>query len=78
MQSLNYNGQECISAFRNAKNALAQATLLFQPIPDATTSLMTDASDIAVGAVLQQLVDGHWQPVSFSRSLSPTERRYST
>ena len=71
--------EECISAFRNAKYALAQATLLFHPTPDATTSLMTDASDIGVGAVLQQLIDGHWQPVYFfSWSLSPTERRYST
>ena len=71
--------EECISAFNSAKDALAQATLLFHPTPDATTSLMTDASDIAVGAVLQQSVDGHWQPISFfSRSLSPTERRYST
>ena len=50
--------EKCISAFRNAKDALAQATLLLHPTPDATTSLMTDASDIAVGAVLQQLVNG--------------------
>ena len=70
--------EECISAFNSAKDALAQATLLFHPTPDATTSLMTDASDIAVGAVLQQSVDGHWQPISFSWSLSPTERKYST
>ena len=71
--------EECISAFSNAKDALAQATLLFYPTPDATTSPMTDASYIAVGAVLQQSVDGHWQPISFfSRSLSSTERQYST
>lgn len=40
---------------------------------------MTDASDKAVGAVLQQYVDGQWKPVSFfSRKLKPTETRYST
>ena len=40
---------------------------------------MTDASDVAVRAVLQQYVQGQWQPISyFSRQLSPTETRYST
>ena len=71
--------EECISAFDSAKNNLAQATLLFYPTPDAPTSLMTDASDVAIGAVLQQFVNGQWKPISyFSRKLSPTERRYST
>ena len=71
--------EECISAFDSAKNNLAQATLLFYPTPDAPTSLMTDASDVAIGAVLQQFVNGQWQPISyFSRKLSPTERQYST
>ena len=71
--------EECISVFDSAKNNLAQATLLFYPTPDAFTSLMTDASDVAIGAVLQQFVNGQWKPISyFSRKLSPTERRYST
>ena len=71
--------QCCISAFNAAKEALAQATLLFHPTPDAPTVIMTDASDIAVGAVLQQFVNNQWQPISyFSRKLSHTERRYST
>lgn len=40
---------------------------------------MTDVSELAIGAVLQQLVDGHWQPLSyFSRKLTTTERNYST
>ena len=40
---------------------------------------MTDASDTAVGAVLQQHINGTWQPISFfSRKLTPTETRYST
>ena len=48
---------ECISAFEKPKTALSQATLLFHPTPDALTSVMTDASNIAVRAVLQQIVD---------------------
>ena len=39
---------------------------------------MTDASDIAVGAVLQQNINGTWQPISFSRKMTPAESRYST
>ncbi len=40
---------------------------------------MADASDFAVGAVLQQFVNDSWQPISyFSRKLKPSETRYST
>ena len=40
---------------------------------------MTDASDVAVGAVLQQSVHDQWQPIPYySHKLSPTECRYST
>ena len=40
---------------------------------------MADASNIAVGAVLQQYIDGHWCPISyFLKKLQPAETRYST
>ena len=53
--------------------------MLSHPKLAAPTSLATDASDTAVGAVLQQFVDGVWQPISyFSRKLSPAETKYST
>ena len=35
---------------------------------------MTDASDMAVGAVLQQTLTAH----SFSRKMTPAETRYSS
>ena len=39
---------------------------------------MTDASDTAVGAVLQQEIGDTWQPIAFfSRKLRPAETRYS-
>ena len=44
-------------AFDNIKKALAKATLLAHPRHDAPISLTTDASDRAVGAVLQQWTD---------------------
>ncbi len=69
-------------AFQQVKNALAYASLLFHPSVDSPLSIMTDASDTAVGAVLQQYVENSWQPISiisfFSKKLKPSETRYST
>lgn len=69
---------ECEAGFLAAKEALAKATLLVHPQGDVMYSITTDASNIAVAAVLQQRVDNIWQPLSFfSRKLSPAERKYS-
>jgi len=66
-------------AFIQAKEALAGATLLVHPKLDAPTALTVDASDHAVGGVLEQLFDGSWHPLAFfSRRLRPPERKYST
>jgi cleavage and polyadenylation specificity factor subunit 1 len=66
-------------AFSTIKEALANATLLAHPEPDAPTCIMTDASDVAVGAVLQQHINGQWCPISyFSKTLKPPETNYNT
>ena len=44
-----------VKAFQGTKKALAEATLLTHPRQDAPTSLTTDASDLAIGAVLQHV-----------------------
>ena len=70
---------ECDTAFNNVKNALADATLLTHPSSELPTNLAVDASDTAVGGVLQQLSEGVWRPIAFfSRRLKPAETRYST
>ena len=72
---------ECQIAFEKVKDALANAVLLEFPDQDAEYSLTTDASDTAVGGVLQQRVPGEdiWRPLAFfSRKLKPAETRYST
>ena len=52
---------------------------LVYPAPDALSNIMTDASDVAVGAVLQQYIDDEWRPITyFSQKLKPAETRYST
>eukprot|EP00731_Ephydatia_muelleri_P016142 Em0009g566a len=71
--------QDAQAAFQATKEALAKASLLSYPTADAPTCLMTDASDTAVGAVLQQHVNGVWRPISFfSWKMTSTEQRYST
>ena len=78
VQKLQWTDQ-ATRAFTEIKQALASATLLFHPKQDATTSIMTDASDYAVGAVLQQYVDQQWCPIAyFSKTLKQPETKYST
>ena len=80
-QMLTWN-EGALTAFNDTKDALANATLLCYPKSDAPTCLMTDASNTAVGAVLQQYIDDKWHPISFSpisfsRKMKPAETCYS-
>jgi hypothetical protein len=69
---------ELRQSFQQVKEHLAQATSLVFPDSKATLSLKTDASDKAIGAVLQQRSNGILQPLSFfSRKLIPTQAKYS-
>ena len=70
---------DAVAAFAAIKEALAKAALLTHPQPGAPLCLVMDASDRAVGAVLQQSLNGVWQPISFfSKKLKPAESHYST
>lgn len=63
------------AAFEAIKEKLV--TLLAHLRDDAHWVVRSDASDTAVGAMLQQLIDHKWQPLGFfSKKLSPTETRY--
>ncbi|CAH8604747.1 unnamed protein product [Schistosoma rodhaini] len=68
-------------AFEKAKSMIANATMLQHLNTDPTTLLIlcTDASQKAVGAVLQQRVNNTITPIAFfSKRLSPVQERYST
>lgn len=53
--------------------------MLSHPKLDSPTYIMTDASNKAVEAVLQQFIDANWTPISyFSKKLSPAETKYIT
>ena len=67
------------TAFKATKLALAEAALLVHPKTAAPTALTVDASEIAVGGVLEQKAGGIWKPIAFfSRQLTNTETKYST
>jgi cleavage and polyadenylation specificity factor subunit 1 len=67
------------TSFTATKQALADATMLVHPLANAPTALTVDASDQAVGAVMEQFIDDSWKPLAFfSRQLRAPERKYST
>lgn len=77
-QPLQWNDQ-ATQAFTEIKQAIADASLLVHPHPDAATHIMVDASDTAIGAVLQQEINHQWQPIAFfSKKLTSAETKYST
>ena len=70
---------ETSEVFTTVKKSLIPATLLVHLKPDAPTNIMSDASDHAVEAMLQQFVNNQWCPVPFfSKKLKPAETKYST
>ena len=70
--------QEQLIAFEECKKALSSATLLSHPCPQAEFSLLSDASDISIGAVLQQRAGTQWEPLAFfSKKLNDAQRKYS-
>ena len=72
------------SAFESIKSVLSSKRIVHLPDTSRSFILETDASEIALGAVLKQTFttpagDPVERPVSFySKSLTATERRYST
>lgn len=65
-------------AFETCRQSILKATTLTHPVHGAPLSLMTDASDHSIGAVLQQRVNGKLKPLAFfSKAMSDTQRRYS-
>lgn len=65
-------------AFEECKKQLADAALLAYPKENVPTSLCVDASDAAMGGVLQQFIEGEWKPLGFySKKLSKAQTKYS-
>ena len=64
-------------AFCQLKEALLDATLLAFSIPGTPCILNADASDVAIGAVLSQMIDGVERPIAFySRVANSAQGNY--
>lgn len=69
---------EAENAFSQIKNDLANATAIAHPLPAAKLRIVSDASDFAMGAALEQHFNDAWEPLAFfSRKFSPAQTKYS-
>jgi cleavage and polyadenylation specificity factor subunit 1 len=67
--------KEAKHAFKQLKEALKRSVTLAFPASNAKLELTTDASGVAAGAVLHQVVDGKKEPLAFfSRKFTKGER----
>ena len=65
--------------FELCKSDLLECTMLANFNPDLQLALFCDASDIAIGSVLQQKDGNNWQPLAFySKKLNTAQQNYST
>ncbi|KAJ9536179.1 hypothetical protein OSB04_un000639 [Centaurea solstitialis] len=71
--------EKCISAFETLKRDLTNAPIMVPPDWDQPFEIMCDASDYAVGAVLGQRKNNHFQPICYaSRTLNDAQENYTT
>ena len=65
------------TSFDAIKEALAKSTLLHHPRPGAQLAVTTDASNMAIGGVLEQRGPNGWEPLSFySTKLQDHQRNW--
>jgi RNase H-like domain found in reverse transcriptase len=70
-------GEDQENSFQNLKDAVNSAAVLLLADPSKPYIVTCDASDVGIGAVLEQEIDNGPHPVAFSsRKLSGAERNY--
>nr|GFC07108.1 reverse transcriptase domain-containing protein [Tanacetum cinerariifolium] len=70
---------ECIQAFRTLKEKLTEAPILIAPNWDQPFELMCDASDYAIGVVLEQRIEKHFRPIHYaSKTMNKAKTNYTT
>ncbi|GJV19638.1 reverse transcriptase domain-containing protein [Tanacetum coccineum] len=71
--------KECIESFNTLKRKLTEAPILIAPDWDLPFELMCDASDFAIGAVLGQRKNKHFQPIHYaSKTMTEAQINYTT
>ncbi|GJW91358.1 reverse transcriptase domain-containing protein [Tanacetum coccineum] len=69
----------CIESFNTLKRKLTEAPILIAPDWDLPFELMCDASDFAIGAVLGQRKNKHFQPIHYaSKTMTKAQAHYTT
>ena len=70
--------EEAEQAMRLIQKKCMEAPVLLPWNSERKTRVTTDASDVGIGVVLEQNIEGVWRPVEFwSRKLKSAETRYS-
>nr|GFB54459.1 reverse transcriptase domain-containing protein [Tanacetum cinerariifolium] len=71
--------EDCIQAFQTLKKKLTEAPILIAPNWDLPFELMCDASDFAIGVLLGQQHEKHFNPIYYaSKMMNDTETNYTT
>ncbi|GKF47393.1 reverse transcriptase domain-containing protein [Tanacetum coccineum] len=71
--------KECIESFNTLKRKLTEAPILIAPDWDLPFELICDASDFAIGAVLGQRKNKHFQPIHYaSKTINEAQTHYTT
>ena len=71
--------EECITSFNVIKEKLTKAPIMVPPDWNLPFELICDASDQALGEVLGQRRDNHFQPIYYaSRTVTETQENYTT
>ncbi|GJX91789.1 reverse transcriptase domain-containing protein [Tanacetum coccineum] len=75
-----FSQKECIDeSFNTLKRKLTEAPILIAPDWDLPFELMCDASDFAIGAVLGQRKNKHFQPIHYaSKTMTEAQAHYTT
>ncbi|GJT20296.1 reverse transcriptase domain-containing protein [Tanacetum coccineum] len=70
--------KECIESFNTLKRKLTEAPILIAPDWDLPFELMCDASIFAIGAVLGQRKNKHFQPIHYaSKTMTEAQAHYT-
>ncbi|GKC83613.1 reverse transcriptase domain-containing protein, partial [Tanacetum coccineum] len=78
-ETLFFFSKECIESFNTLKRKLTEALILISPDWDLPFKLMCDASDFAIGAVLGQRKNKHFQLIHYaSKTMTEAQAHYTT
>ncbi|GKA89527.1 reverse transcriptase domain-containing protein [Tanacetum coccineum] len=80
VHAFHFHRKICILAIQNIqKEVIPEAPILIAPNWDQPFEIMCDASDYAIGAVLGQRIEKHFQPIHYaSKTMTEAETNYTT